>query len=635
MKTLWLFDPEIIVTPGRPQYLGDRHRRHRHPVRGPLGFQPVAGLFPDHEIDQFEPPGVVDRFRQQFPVTIIVVARDQLDGILTSIGNSTETFCGVFYLPQLRHRGMNSNRVPHVVPSRLLHFMLLQLASTRTRSALHGIVVTAYLFAQWYGLVPPFLQSGINPEDWEADDIIFVSFVICAGLAIFSLMATPPSPETMTRRHAEKEASKRRDPLTGLPNRRYFIERLAKVLSEEDSTSFSAILKLDLDGLKAINLAYGHAAGDRVIREFVDRLTAVMTADAIVSRITGNKFAVIMPAIASPDDAAALAGRIADAAAAPFLGRIQASLGVSIGISISSGGGTGLQILVQQAEQALYRAKADGRNGTRFFEPDINARLEHRAAIERELRAAVTNGSIIPFYQPLVALEDERIIGFEALARWHSNQFGWVPLDQFIAIAEDIGLIGELGDQLLRQACLDARAWPAEMTLAFNISAVQLRDPNLAKRIFSIVAETGFSLRRLELEITETGLADNMKAAQNTIKVLRQAGGRIALDHFGSGDTTLSQLFSLQLDRIKIDRRFIDRLGKDAESETILRAILALAKEFGLATNAVGIENADQLAALNANGCLEGQGYLFGKAVPAAEIMCQLQHLMPDMKAVA
>ena len=173
------------------------------------------------------------------------------------------------------------------------------------------------------------------------------------------------------------------------------------------------------------------------------------------------------------------------------------------------------------------------------------------------------------------------------------------------------------------------------MTLAFNISAVQLRDPNLAKRIFSIVAETGFSLRRLELEITETGLADNMKAAQNTIKVLRQAGGRIALDHFGSGDTTLSQLFSLQLDRIKIDRRFIDRLGKDAESETILRAILALAKEFGLATNAVGIENADQLAALNANGCLEGQGYLFGKAVPAAEIMCQLQHLMPDIKAVA
>ena len=173
------------------------------------------------------------------------------------------------------------------------------------------------------------------------------------------------------------------------------------------------------------------------------------------------------------------------------------------------------------------------------------------------------------------------------------------------------------------------------MTLAFNISAVQLSDPNLGKRIFSIVAETGFSLRRLELEIAEAGLADNIKVAQNTIKVLRQAGGRIALDHFGSGDTTLSQLLSLQLDRIKIDRRFIDRLGKDAESETILRATLALAKELNLAATAVGIENADQLAALNANGCIEGQGYLFGKAVPAAEIVQQLENSKPEMKAMA
>jgi EAL domain-containing protein (putative c-di-GMP-specific phosphodiesterase class I) len=256
----------------------------------------------------------------------------------------------------------------------------------------------------------------------------------------------------------------------------------------------------------------------------------------------------------------------------------------------------------------------------RFYEPEMNAHVDRRIAIERELRAAILAKVIVPYYQPLVAFEGERIVGFEALARWKSDKLGWVGPDVFITVAEEIGLIGQLGDQLLRQACLDARTWPPELTLAFNISAVQLRDATLGLRILAILAETGFSPRWLELEITETALVDHIAVAQNIIQQLRQAGVRIALDDFGTGYATLSQLLSLHLDRIKIDRSFVDRLGKDNEGTTIVRAILGLANGFGLATTAEGIEDADQLASLKANGCNEGQGYLFGKAVPASEV---------------
>jgi EAL domain-containing protein (putative c-di-GMP-specific phosphodiesterase class I) len=227
------------------------------------------------------------------------------------------------------------------------------------------------------------------------------------------------------------------------------------------------------------------------------------------------------------------------------------------------------------------------------------------------------------------------VVGFEALARWKSDKFGWVAPDLFIKVAEEIGIISELGDQLLRRACLDARAWPPELTLAFNISAVQLRDPTIGLRVLTILAETGFSPRRLELEITETALVDNIKIAQAVTGQLRQAGVRIALDDFGTGYATLSQLLSLKLDRIKIDRSFVDRLGKDKESTTIVRAVLGLASGFNLETTAEGIENDEQLASLRADGCLEGQGYLFGKAMPANEVINVLAKLKSNLRVVA
>jgi diguanylate cyclase (GGDEF)-like protein len=486
---------------------------------------------------------------------------------------------------------------------------------------------------------PMVLQFGIDHRDWEIDNVLFTIMVMSFSLLIFGYRRVKDLSRAMrARKLAELDALRlaRHDPLTGLPNRRFFVEKLNESLSETTDASRTAVLMLDLDGFKLVNDAYGHAIGDLALQEFARRVTEVMRTGSLLTRIGGDEFAIIVPNISSLDDPTALARRIVAAIGEPFfIGEAQATLGVGIGIAIAPEDGMAFELLVQHGDRALYRAKAEGRNSIRFFEAVMNERVERRIAIENELRAAISAKSIVPFYQPLVAFAGERIIGFEALARWKSDKFGWVPPDQFITIAEELGLISELGDQLLRQACIEARTWPVEITLAFNVSGRQLRDPTLGLRILAILAETGLNPRRLELEITETALVDNMTVAKNVINHLREAGVRIALDDFGTGYATLSQLLSFRLDRIKIDRSFVERLGKDVESDTIVRAILGLAKGFGLATTAEGIEDADQLASLKTNGCLEGQGYLFGKAIPANQVEAMLRKPPANMKVLS
>jgi diguanylate cyclase (GGDEF)-like protein len=488
-------------------------------------------------------------------------------------------------------------------------------------------------------LAEHLFQFALDYKEWEIDNALFVVVVMSVGFAIFSYRRVKElSAEMKARRNAEWVAEKlaRHDPLTGLPNRRFFVEKLDEVLLTTTVDSQSAVLMLDLDGFKSINDAYGHAVGDQVLVEFAQRISATMRFGAVFIRVGGDEFAVIVPKIESLDGATALARRITAAVAEPFLiGHISTSIGVGVGIAVAPSDGMDPEILVQRADRALYRAKAEGRSCIRFFEPDMDAHMERRVAIEHELRTAIAAKIIVPYYQPIVAFEGRRVIGFEALARWKSDKFGWVAPDVFIGVAEEIGIISVLGDQLLRQACLDASTWPVDLTLAFNISGIQLRDPTIGLRILAILAETGFNPRRLELEITETALVDNIEVAQAVTNQLRQAGVRIALDDFGTGYATLSQLLSLKLDRIKIDRSFVDRLGKDKESTTIVRAVLGLANGFELETTAEGVENDEQLALLKADGCLEGQGYLFSKAVPANEVQSLLENQDFNSEAVA
>jgi len=409
--------------------------------------------------------------------------------------------------------------------------------------------------------------------------------------------------------------------LTGLPNRRFFEEQLQQYLGTVSTTHQVAVLILDLDGFKTVNDTYGHAVGDKVLSEFALRVSKVLRAGAFLARVGGDEFAIIKPKIDSLDDPANLARRIASAIAEPFVvENVTAELGVGIGIAIAANDGIHADELVRRADRALYRAKAAGRSSVRFFEPEMDTHVERRIQIERDLRSAIATNGIVSHYQPLVSLDANRIIDFEALARWENGDFGFIAPDVFIPIAEETGLINVLSDQLFRRACFDANAWPATFVLAFNVSPVQLRDPTLGLRLLSILGQTGFSPRRLEIEITESALVENIGVAQTVIDDLRQAGVRIALDDFGMGYATLSQLLSFHLDKIKIDRSFVSRLDKSEDSQVIVRAILGLAKGFGLTTTAEGVEDAGQLAFLKANGCTEGQGYLFSKAIPAVDI---------------
>jgi diguanylate cyclase (GGDEF)-like protein/PAS domain S-box-containing protein len=420
----------------------------------------------------------------------------------------------------------------------------------------------------------------------------------------------------------EAEAQQRHlafhDPLTGLPNRRLFEETIDDLLQ---STERLAILVLDLDGFKAVNDNYGHAMGDRSLRAFAKKVSAVLRPDDLMARIGGDEFAIIMPGIASIDDPTNLAHRIVSIVREPFsIDDALIEFGVGIGIAIAPADGSQAQELMRRADRALYRAKAAGRSSICFFETNLDLIIERHNLIEQELRSAIVSGALIPHYQPLISIEDNGIIGFEALARWESKRLGHIAPDVFIPIAEKAGLISRLSEELFRRACSDAAAWPEPLFLAFNLSPLSLRDPTLGLRLLVILAQSGLSPSRLELEITESALAGNIDVAQITIDQLRKAGVRIALDDFGTGYATLTQLLSFHVDKLKIDRTFVSRLDESDEGRVIVRAILGLAKEFGLTTTAEGVENYNQLAFLRAHGCKEAQGYLFSEAIPAAEI---------------
>jgi diguanylate cyclase (GGDEF)-like protein len=509
---------------------------------------------------------------------------------------------------------------------------------TRDAVVLLAIGIVTFLLADAYDLPPRLLQFGLDYADWEMDDLIFVVFMLSAAMMIYGCRRYQDlSREIKARSAAEREARDlaRHDPLTGLPNRRFFEESLDEFLATVSAAHQMAILMLDLDGFKKINDTYGHAAGDKALREFARRVSKVLRPGTFLARIGGDEFAIIKPKIDSLDDPADLARRIASAVAEPFIiGGVTAEFGVGIGIAVAPNDGTDPEELVRRADRALYRAKASGRSSVCFFETEMDARVERRTQIERELRSAIAADVIVPHYQPLVSVDGgNRIVGFEALARWESKSLGPIGPDVFIPLAEEIGLMPQLSRQLLRRACLDAMAWPSTFTLAFNISPVQLRDPTVGLRILSILGESGFSPQRLEIEITESALVENIAVAQAVIDELRAAAIRVALDDFGTGYSTLSQLLSFRLDKIKIDRSFVSRLNESNDGQVIVRAILGLAKGFGLTTTAEGVENAEQLAYLKANGCTEAQGYLFSKAVAAADIPALLNRMPHDSAA--
>ena len=500
-----------------------------------------------------------------------------------------------------------------------------------------GLVLVTYVVAHVYQLPPYLLQFALDHPGWEVDDLIFVVFIVSAAVMAYGIRRyRDVVRENKARIDAEDEARKlaRHDLLTNLPNRRFFEERLDENLPSTGAGRRLAVLMLDLNGFKAINDLHGHIAGDKALSEFARRVSALLGDDAFFARIGGDEFSIMLP-IGSVDDAIDLAARIQETVAEPFVVEYATvRLGVGVGIANAPGHGTRAAELVRRADCALYRAKATRLSTACFFEPEMDAAIERRVQIERELRAAVASHSITPYFQPVASLDGNGIIGFEALARWENASLGSIPLADFIPVAEETGLIVPLGDQLLRRACLEAKSWPKDLTLSFNVSGVQLQDPAFGLRVLAILAQTGFSPRQLEIEIAEKALVANIAIAKTLIDQLRQAGVRVALDDFGTGYTAMAQLLLLHLDTIKIDRSFVSHIDDGEDGRVIIRALLGLARGFGLTITAEGVEDQDQLAYLKANGCEEGQGYLFGRAIPAAEIQALLNR-KPFRAAVA
>jgi diguanylate cyclase (GGDEF)-like protein len=516
------------------------------------------------------------------------------------------------------------------------HFRRIDFRRRDVRDAIviFGLATVAYIATSWTDVFDLTYEFAKQHKDWEVDDLLMVSLVMSAALLVYGFRRNHDlAREVRARRLAEREAHKlaRHDSLTGLPNRRCFSERLNEVLRSSDAAGKRcAVLMLDLDGFKTVNDLHGHAAGDATLIAFAGRISAQLRPDAFLARLSGDEFALIQTDIESLEAPAALARRIVASLSEPIsIEGVSISLGVGVGIAVTPEDGVEYKDIMRRADLALYRAKKNGRSNIRFFEAEMDKHVEYRARIERELRSGMATSSLTMAYQPLVHLDGDGIIGFEALARWTSPELGSIPPSLFIAVAEESGLIHELGDRLLRMACAEAVRWPAELILAFNISPLQLRDATLGLRILSILGQTGLDPSRLELEITESALVGDAEAAQKIIDDLRQVGVHIALDDFGTGYATMSQLLSLRFDKIKIDQSFVKHLCTDRQSDVIVKATIGLGKGLGLVTTAEGIENAEQLAQLRLSGCTIGQGFLFGRPIMAADLQGYIARAMP------
>jgi len=414
----------------------------------------------------------------------------------------------------------------------------------------------------------------------------------------------------------------RHDALTDLPNRTMLRERLEYELKRVKRGECLAVLCLDLDHFKAVNDTLGHPVGDELLKAVAERLRRCTREPDTVARLGGDEFAIIMTGMLDPSDAAVLARRIRDSITKPYhLDGHQILADISIGISLSPIDATEPDLLLKNADMALYGAKGDGRGMYRYFEPEMDARMKARREVDMDLRAALVNAELELYYQPLVNLQDNQITAFEALLRWNHPRRGLVSPAEFIPIAEETGLIIPIGEWVLRRACQETAKWPSNIKVAVNLSAVQLKGRKLADVVVDALATSGVSADRLQLEITETILMQDTFNSLATLQKLRALGVQIALDDFGTGYSSLSYLRSFPFDKIKIDRSFIQDLSKGAEPLAIVHAVANLAKSLKMISTAEGVETKQQLETLKALGCIEMQGFLFSRPRPAAEIM--------------
>ena len=409
------------------------------------------------------------------------------------------------------------------------------------------------------------------------------------------------------------------DSLTSLPNRALFRQRLDEALLQGASSGkMTAALCLDLDNFKNVNDALGHEFGDKLLRALASRLREVLRVKDTLARLGGDEFAVILPDLKRAEDAQLTAQRLIDTIEPIFvIDGHSLSVGLSVGIALAPQDQDSPDELLRCADMALYEAKRNGRHRFESFHPQMDEIAQNRRTIETDLRQAIIGKQLHLYYQPIINKLDTQIIGYEALIRWQHPEHGLIMPIDFIAIAEETGLIHELGALALHEACLEAMRWPGEQSVAVNLSPVQFRNHGLVAQVQAALAESGLPAARLELEITESVLLDNNQANIQTLQNLKALGVRIALDDFGTGYSSLSYLRTFAFDKIKIDKSFVHDMGESQEAIAIIRAITGMGRSLHIEVTAEGVESDEQFMRLKAEGCSHFQGYLFGRPQPA------------------
>ena len=505
--------------------------------------------------------------------------------------------------------------------STIRHFMSRHRRSIKD-FALIGLMLLVATFYAWQ--VDIFANEGNasqKEQTIEVDELLLLGGLLMLALLVFAIRRyVEQRRETARRVAAEMHARELafQDGLTGLPNRRQYDDALRAALSAPPrGGAVHAVFLLDLNGFKQVNDVHGHAIGDEVLIVVAQRLLSAVRGGDLLARFGGDEFAILARHLAGPEAATNVALRVIQALEVPIsTGRLQHKIGAGIGIAVVPNDATSPEEALRKADVALYRAKAERRSAHRFFEPQMDRQVRERHQIEVDLRVAMDSGCIQTVYQPCFNLKSGEVVGFEAAPVWIHPNHGVIPAERFIPIAEETGLVHQLAAQLLREACAAAVLWPRHVVLAVDLFPGQLKDRDLKAQVVKILQDSGFPAQRLEIEITESALVADLEGAQHVLGGLREAGVRIALDNFGTGYSSLYHLRNIKLDKIKIDKSFIENMNS-RESAAIVNALIGLGEGFGLTVAAEGIENSQQQAQLVRTGCEQGQGHLFSDPLSA------------------
>src|ERR1700677_4101868 len=422
------------------------------------------------------------------------------------------------------------------------------------------------------------------------------------------------------------------DALTGLANRTLLTEKLNAALASAGSQHDGvAVHFIDLDRFKSVNDTLGHDGGDFLLKTVAERLREVIRAGDVVARLGGDEFVIAQAGVKNKDQARGLAQRLIDTVTAPIELKEHTIIAtVSVGIALAPEDGNNPERLLKSADLALYRAKAEGRNCIRFFQPEMDAQMQARCKLERIIRDAVMLDRFELHYQPLFEMSDRRLIGFEELIRLPAEDGTLIPPLEFIPVAEELRLIGKIGAWVLREACRTAATWPEDLTVAVNLSPAQF-SAGFSDVVAAALKESGLAGRRLELEITETLLLRNSQVIMAELHALKAMGVAIVMDDFGTGHSSLSYLWRFPFDKIKIDRSFMQGLeGSDCDASTVVKTIIALGRELNVRVTVEGVETAAQAAFLDKIDGDQAQGYFFGRPVPGSEVSA---HILKDFRA--